>query len=53
VDERRRTVGLVPLAENTARMREGVTKETELRPHDWELRQKEFDDWARKTGWRD
>jgi hypothetical protein len=53
VDERRRRVGLIPLAENTARMREGVTKAKEPRPHDWELKQKEFEHWARKTGWRD
>jgi hypothetical protein len=34
-------------------MREGITREKEPQPHDWALRQKEFEDWARKTGWRD
>ena len=52
VDERRRALGLIPLAENTAQMREGATKENEPRPRDWAQRQKEFEEWARKTGWR-
>lgn len=51
VDDRRRAIGMRPLAENTASMREGVEKEPP--PRDWALRRKEFDDWARKTGWRD
>jgi len=52
VDQRRRTVGLVPLAENTEGMREAVRSEKEQPPRDFTLRRKEFDDWAHKPGWR-
>jgi hypothetical protein len=53
VDERRRAIGLVPLAQNTLRMREGVEKENERQPQDWARRQREFESWSQKTGWRD
>jgi len=49
VDERRHAIGLIPLAENTTRMRAGME---EAPPRDWRERQREFEDWARKTGWR-
>src|SRR6185295_5866695 len=53
VDDRRRAIGLGPLAENTAGMQEGVRLEDQQPPRDWALRRRQFDDWARKTGWRD
>jgi uncharacterized protein DUF6624 len=53
VDERRAVLGLIPLAENTKQMREGVLKEKEPRPRDWAARQQEFEVWAHKVGWRD
>ncbi|MEK6300047.1 MAG: DUF6624 domain-containing protein [Acidobacteriota bacterium] len=53
IDDRRLAIGLGALAENTARMREGVAGEKEQPPRDWARRRKEFDDWAHKTGWRD
>ncbi len=52
-DERRAALGLIPLAENTKRMREGVLKEKERRPYDWAKRERELEVWARKVGWRD
>jgi hypothetical protein len=42
-----------PLRLELLQMREGVRKAQEPRPHDWELRQNQFEDWARKTGRRD
>lgn len=52
VDERRRRVGLEPLAENTRRLRAQAAAEGERPPTDYEQRQREFDEWARATGWR-
>lgn len=52
VDERRAALGLIPIAQNTKRMREGALKEKEPRPLDWEKRQQDFEAWARKVGWR-
>lgn len=52
VDERRGALGLIPLAENTQRMREGVRQSGEHAPADWAKRQAEFIEWARRAGWR-
>lgn len=52
VDERRRSVGLEPLAENTRRLRAQVEAEGGRPPADYEQRQREFDEWARAIGWR-
>ncbi|MDG3004945.1 DUF6624 domain-containing protein [Paludisphaera mucosa] len=52
VDERRRALGLPPLAENTRRLREGVARAGERRPQDWEERRRTFREWAAATGWR-
>ncbi len=48
VDERRRSVGLDSLAENTSRMRQSGEKP----PHDWAAHQRRFLEWARSVGWR-
>jgi len=53
VDQRRRSVGLPPLAENTRRQREGVVDSNERPPADWHARQKKMAEWARSVGWRD
>lgn len=52
VDERRATVGLPPLAENTARIREGTARDSERPPADWVERRLRFEAWARAVGWR-
>jgi hypothetical protein len=50
VDERRRAVGLPPLAENTRRLREQAAGEEP--PRDWKKRRDEMEAWARQVGWR-
>jgi len=52
VDERRRQVGLEPLAENTRRLRAQAEAEGEGPPADYAKRQRDADAWARATGWR-
>ncbi len=53
VDERRRAVGLPPLAENTRRICEGNAREGEKPPPDWKERRRKFEEWARSVGWRE
>jgi hypothetical protein len=53
VDERRRAVGLGPLAENTRRMRESTARSGEGPPHDWAEHQRKFLQWVRSVGWRE
>jgi uncharacterized protein DUF6624 len=52
VDERRRAVGLPPLAENTRRLREQSARDGEAPPRDWKRRREEMEAWARQVGWR-
>jgi hypothetical protein len=52
VDERRRAVGLGPLAEDTRRRRDELARTAEHAPADWHARQREMDEWYRSTGWR-
>lgn len=52
VDERRRAVGLGPLAEQTRRQREFAAQANERPPADWAARQREMNDWFRSRGWR-
>jgi hypothetical protein len=52
VDERRRLVGLEPLAEAIERQRQNLAQSNERRPTDWSARQREMDKWARSIGWR-
>ena len=50
VDERRRAVGLPPLAEAVAEKRQ--QSRSEPRPRDFAARQREMESWARRVGWR-
>jgi hypothetical protein len=52
VDERRRSVGLGTLAENTRRMQESVARSGETPPADWAEYQEKSLQWARSVGWR-
>ena len=52
VDERRRSVGLWPLDENTRRMREDVARSGEAPPEDLAGEQRKMEEWARSVGWR-
>lgn len=52
VEERRRRVGLEPLAENTRRIRADAAAEGHIAPADHARRQREFEEWAQATGWR-
>jgi hypothetical protein len=51
VDERRRAIGLGPLAEDIRRRRERRST-AEKPPADWHARQKEIEEWYRSSGWR-
>ncbi len=53
VDERRRAVGLPPLAENTRRIRENAARDGDKRPSNWTERQRKFGEWAKSVGWRE
>jgi len=52
VDERRREVGLPPLAEQTRRTPEDAARGGERPPFDRAERQRQFEAWARVVGWR-
>jgi hypothetical protein len=52
VDDRRATVGLVPLAEATAEARKQAAAEGNTPPADYKARQWEIEEWARRTGWK-
>lgn len=52
VDERRREVGLGPLAEDVRRKREAVARSGELPPRDRSARRQEREAWLRSVGWR-
>lgn len=51
VDQRRRSVGLNLLAEQTTNIKEQITAENEKPPADIEQRNKEAEEWRRKVGW--
>ena len=51
VDQRRAEIGLAPLAEVIARMRQLAAESGEKPPHDWKARQREKLEWLRSTGW--
>ena len=53
VDERRRSVGLGPLAENTRRIREETARAGERQPPDRAERQRRKREWERSVGWHD
>jgi hypothetical protein len=52
VDQRRRALGLRPLAEEIRVRREDVARTGERPPQDWEARQREIEAWCKDTGWR-
>lgn len=52
VDERRRRIGLPPLAEATAQQRADVTANGASAPHDRVAATNESEAWARSVGWR-
>ncbi len=52
VDERRRSVGLGPLAEDVRRRQEDMTRDREKPSGDWAERRRQFEKWARSVGWR-
>jgi hypothetical protein len=52
VDDRRLSVGLPRLAENTQRVREGTRAAGEQPPPDPAQRRQEAETWARMVGWR-
>src|SRR4051812_30457258 len=51
VDERRLSVGLGPLAEDTRRVREGTARAGERTPLDWSDRRRRKQEWERSVGW--
>ena len=53
VDERRRSVGLGPLEENTRRIREETARAGERPPPDRAERQRRKREWGRSVGWHD
>jgi hypothetical protein len=52
VDERRRAVGLGPLAEDIERRRAAMAQANERPPIDLAERERRMDEWARSVGWR-
>lgn len=51
VNQRRKSVGLNSLEEQTEIIRKQVKQENQLPPEDFEKRKQEVLDWRRKTGW--
>lgn len=52
VDERRRLMGLGPLAATTSRLRHEAAAEGERAPEDFHERSRDMERWAREVGWR-
>jgi hypothetical protein len=52
VDERRAEIGLPPMADTIAEMRANVAAEGERAPPDHAERRAQFEQWARRVGWR-
>lgn len=53
VDEDRAAVGLAPLGEAIAAMRERAARDGDTGPADLDARKAAFEAWARQVGWRD
>ena len=53
VDERRRALGLEPLAEKLQEVREGIAREGARPLDDPERRRRETDGWERSVGWHE
>lgn len=52
VNERRKSIGLNTLEEQTEIIRKQMEKENQLPPKDLEKRKKDFEDWKRSVGWQ-
>jgi hypothetical protein len=53
VDELRKSVGLMPLAEDTRRRRAWILESEEKPPQDFAARRQEMEQWACSVGWRE
>lgn len=51
VNQRRKSIGLNTLEEQTAMIRERAKKERELPPKDFDKRKVEIDEWRKRVGW--
>lgn len=51
VNQRRKTLGLHTLDEQTARLRQQTREENQTPPPDLEKRKQEYDRWRKKVGW--
>lgn len=51
VNELRIQYGLNPIEEETESIRKGIEETGERPPHDFKKRQKEIEEWSRRTGW--
>ena len=52
VDERRRAIGLGPLAQSIRSQRQVAAAECERPPGDWHARWHGMEEWLREVGWR-
>lgn len=52
VDVRRAALGLPPLGDAVRRANEGPCEPHDVPPTDWAARQRAFEAWARRVGWR-
>lgn len=52
LDERRASVGMPPIAETIAAMRARAAAEGDKPPGDLATRRAQFEEWARRVGWR-
>lgn len=53
VNDRRRAIGLDTIEHQTHRMRANALNENAMPPRDYGMRQKEYEEWLRRVGWRD
>jgi len=51
VNQRRKSIGLNTLEEQTKIIRDSAISENQKPPHDYKKRKKEFDFWRKKVGW--
>jgi hypothetical protein len=51
VEHRRTAAGLPPLSDAIAYLRRQAEAEGDRPPDDWEIRQREIEEWARRVGW--
>lgn len=51
VNERRKSIGLNTLEEQTEKTREQAIRENQSPPSDFEIRKQEIEEWKRNVGW--